>query len=176
MQAPGLRRGGSERRDARSMSSDRSGDPVQTFRRGARPSRGGRRPRRARTPWAGWRAQTVSRQSGLGRLVLRSVHHKRGRIDRADQQVVAERIAEQCANRDEPVCGRGDVGDRRIGRIEHERANLLARGERDRNPGPKQLPEGDDALRRNSARDRRRIGRFAVELSPRSLGEPVELA
>ena len=68
------------------------------------------------------------------------VHHQRGRIDRADQQVVAERIAEQCANRDEPVCGRGDVGDRRIGRVEYERANLLARGERDRNPGSKRLP------------------------------------
>ena len=92
------------------------------------------------------------------------MHHERRRVHFGDEQVIAKRIAKQRPDRDKPVSRRRDVGDRRIGRIENERANLVARGDRDRDAGAKRFAKSDDALGLNAARDRRRISGFAVEL------------
>src|SRR3984957_18793925 len=97
----------------RSISSERSGDPVQGFGE----TLAHRQMACAIDPpellvWLGKREQFLA-EADWDNWVLRPVHHKRRRVDRADQQVVVEWIAEQCANRDEPVCGGRDIRDRR---------------------------------------------------------------
>src|SRR3984885_8348879 len=80
----------------------------------------------------GEREQFLAEADGQ-KKILGPVQDQRGRRDRADQQVVVERITKQRANRDEPVGGRRDVGDRRIGRVKQKRPNLVLSSERDSN-------------------------------------------
>jgi hypothetical protein len=81
-----------------------------------------------------------------------------------DFLVGLEPIAHQKPNRKNPVEARSDVHDGREGRIENQRADIVARGESDRDTRAKGLAHDHKTARRDAKRKRLGIGRFAVKV------------